>query len=127
MFPQFLHQPHQIGLQRSQVLFPDNGLHLTFVFVGFIAHLERVQHDTFLFAEDDGFCLFVLFLEFFDGVVINIFTDAVLLEGVAFGEETRQEKFLSFVELDLEVVHGAVGANRMFGSYFVIKAINLLI
>jgi hypothetical protein len=93
-------------LERCQGL-PDDGRDLTFLFERFLAGFHRVNDEAFAFAQNDGVCFLVFFVELLVRVVIYIFANFVEFKGVAFGKEPGKEILLAFVEGNLVVVHGS--------------------
>ena len=78
-------KPEKIDLEGWEGFF-ENGRNLTFLAKGFLTWLEWVKHEAFLFTENDGIGFFVLFVEFLVRIVVEIISDFVRLERVAFGE-----------------------------------------
>ncbi len=93
-------------MERCQGL-PDDGRDLTFLFERFFAGFHRVNNEAFAFAQNDGVCFLVFFVELLVRVVIYIFANFVEFKGVAFGKEPGKEILLAFVEGNLVVVHGS--------------------
>jgi hypothetical protein len=106
VFAEFTGQPDQIELESSEGLL-DDGRDLTFLFKRFLAGFHRVNDEAFAFAQNDGVCFLVFFVELLVRVVIDIFANFVEFEGVAFGKESGKEILLAFVEGNLVVVHGS--------------------